>query len=217
MNAWKGILVAGLLASAAPVTAQVHGRTEPGWVADVPPAGRASGASGQVHGRTEPGWVAEVPRVGRPAAPPAAARPPTQTIGRPPPIGTPPAAPAPPAHFGARRPPVDVPPPRVQVHPPPRTHVDVVIGSPWPRPWYGPRPVYPSWGWGWGWGYPYPPPVIVESLPPPPPVVYVERPVVRDDAPAAGYWYWCAAPEGWYPDVVECPPGWQPVPPRAAP
>ncbi|HYF58846.1 MAG TPA: hypothetical protein VEA81_07820 [Burkholderiaceae bacterium] len=87
------------------------------------------------------------------------------------------------------------------------------IGSPW-RPWYGPG-WYPGWGWS---AYPpvvVAPPVVVS---PPPNVVYVERapePVDPGAAPAAGYWYWCAEPQGWYPEVRECTNGWQPVPPRA--
>jgi len=60
-----------------------------------------------------------------------------------------------------------------------------------------------------------PPPVVVS---PPEPVTYIERaPEVEQaaqQAPAAGYWYWCGEPQGWYPQVPECPPGWQPVAPR---
>jgi hypothetical protein len=95
----------------------------------------------------------------------------------------------------------------------PRSGVDIWVG---PGPyWWGPRYVYP----GWAYPPPYPstlyvPPPIVVS--PPPPVVYVERPAEAAASPAAGYWYWCAEPRGWYPDVGECPAGWQPVPPRAA-
>lgn len=104
------------------------------------------------------------------------------------------------------------PPPPYYVHPrPPPPHVDIVIGGPVYRPW--PRPYHP----GWGWGPPavvVPPTVVVPAAPPP--VVYVERPApIEDAAPVAGFWYWCAEPEGWYPEVVSCPQGWLPVPPRA--
>ena len=143
-----------------------------------------------------------------------------------PPVAAPAARPAPlpPAAGGHAyrpaphhpRPPavVYVPPPRpVHVHRP-RVGVDVVIGAPWPRPYWGPRYVYPPvWGWP---SYPpavvVPPPVVVS---PPPPPVYVERPA-EPAAPVAGYWYWCTDPQGWHPDVGECPAGWQAVPPRAA-
>lgn len=49
---------------------------------------------------------------------------------------------------------------------------------------------------------------------PPPPQVYVEQ----ADAAAGqgGYWYHCDNPSGYYPDVKECPAGWNklvPTPP----
>jgi hypothetical protein len=110
-------------------------------------------------------------------------------------------------HGGGYRGPVYVAPP------PPR--VGVIIGTPYPRPYHYGRPYgYP----GWGYGYPYPPGVIVAPpvvVSPPPPTVYIERPVETEPL-AAGYWYWCADPQGWYPEVPECVAGWQPVPPRAA-
>jgi hypothetical protein len=110
----------------------------------------------------------------------------------------------------------------------PRTRVDIVIGTPLPPPrpyyygprYYPPRPVYPP---AWSvWPPPvYAPPAVV--VPPPvvltPPPVYVERGDVAgaETPPAAGYWYWCADPQGWYPELTECPVGWQPVLPRPAP
>lgn len=108
----------------------------------------------------------------------------------------------------------------VYVQPARRPHVDIVIGAPWPRPYYhGPRYGYP----GYGWGYPYPPVVIPPPViySPPAPTVYIERPPepgqpAATEQPLAGYWYWCADPQGWYPNVGECAGGWQPVPPRAA-
>jgi len=146
-----------------------------------------------------------------------------------PPVAAPPAAAPqapPPASYAAPayRP---GPPPATTYYrpPPPRVGVDVVIGTPYPRPYYGPRPYYPAYPAYPGYpGYPYPPvyypPVVVT---PPPvlverPPVYVERPQEPEPAaaPAAGFWYWCADPQGWYPDVRECGQGWQAVPPRAA-
>jgi hypothetical protein len=134
------------------------------------------------------------------------------------------------------RPPVVVVPPPVlrpgpaQYYPPPvfrpRPHVDVYVGPSWPRPYYAPRPWYPGWGWGPAYpAYPvFPPPAVVVPPPvivtPPSPPIYVERPVEPAPAeagpPPAGFWYWCAEPEGWHPQVADCPAGWQAVPPRAA-
>ena len=111
----------------------------------------------------------------------------------------------------------------------PRTRVDIVIGTPLPpRPYYHgpryypPRLVYPP---AWSvWPPPvYAPPAVVIPPPvvltPPAPPVYVERGDVAaaEAPPAAGYWYWCADPQGWYPDLTECPAGWQPVLPRPTP
>lgn len=111
---------------------------------------------------------------------------------------------------------VYVPPPVVRppaYYPAPRPHVDVVIGAPYYRPYYGPGWYDPFWR-------PYPPAPVIVSPPvvvaPPPPTVYIERPVAEPAQPAAGFWYWCAEPQGWYPEVSECPQGWQAVPPRAA-
>jgi hypothetical protein len=58
-----------------------------------------------------------------------------------------------------------------------------------------------------------PPPVIVQ---PPPPPVYVERPREPQAEPQhkPGLWYYCRNPQGYYPDVKECPGGWQAVEPQ---
>jgi hypothetical protein len=142
------------------------------------------------------------------ARPPSVSPAPPAAVVVPPPVGRP-FVQGPPAS-------VYIPPPRPHyVYPSrPRVGVDVWVGPrPWPYYGYGPGHVYP------GWAYPaplpstiyVPPPVVVS---PPPPVVYVERPA-EAAPPPAGYWYWCAASQGWYPEVPECPAGWQPVPPRA--
>ncbi|MGR9115263.1 MAG: hypothetical protein ACU85E_05820 [Gammaproteobacteria bacterium] len=70
------------------------------------------------------------------------------------------------------------------------------------RPYY---PYYPYY-------YPYYPPEIV-TVPVEPPV-YIERggPQPSQQLPA-GYWYYCSDPEGYYPYVKECPPGWLQVDP----
>ncbi len=77
------------------------------------------------------------------------------------------------------------------------------FGAPfYPHPFY-PYPYY-------AYPYYYPPTVVtVPSTPP----VYIEqsKPVIREFP--AGYWYYCADPEGYYPYVKECRAGWQPVAP----
>jgi hypothetical protein len=55
--------------------------------------------------------------------------------------------------------------------------------------------VGPAWYWYPAAVYPYPdlysPPYLVP-----------------------GYWYWCDFYEGYYPDVADCPTGWQPYAPQ---
>lgn len=98
-------------------------------------------------------------------------------------------------------------------------HFSVYVGPIWGPPLYAPYPYY----------YPYPPyypPIIIER---PVPQVYVEQataPAMPPPAPAAaapsapvaaapsGYWYFCAAANGYYPYVKECPGGWQKVLPQ---
>jgi len=69
----------------------------------------------------------------------------------------------------------------------------------WEAAYYG-KPYY---------GYPlYYPSVVVES---PAPLVYREQQPAP--ASAVNYWYYCAAANGYYPYVRECPSGWQKVSP----
>lgn len=75
------------------------------------------------------------------------------------------------------------------------------IGIGIPAPWYyAPPPVY----------YPYYPPVVVA----PPPSAYVEQAPsnVYSTRPAPAVYYYCAASQGYYPYVRDCPEGWQQVP-----
>ncbi len=80
----------------------------------------------------------------------------------------------------------------------------------YPAPYYA----YPAYA------YPAPvyayPPVVVQASPP----VYIEQgslqalpaqPQVRGD------WYYCAASGAYYPNVAECPAGWQRVPAQPPP
>jgi hypothetical protein len=88
------------------------------------------------------------------------------------------------------------------------SHTDIGVGfvfSPyWYDPWYYPAPYYPP--------YYYPPAVVPVPATPP---VYIERGDDADAAPgASSYWYYCADPQGYYPDVRECPGGWRAVSPQ---
>jgi hypothetical protein len=212
MGPWRSVAMAVVCAVASgaapaqpvvekPAASRTYGTARPVPPQSVPPTvggGRQGVAPAPSHGSA----------TGYPAQPiharPPAVRPPVVVV--PPPVVRPA-----PVHY--------YPAPVVR----PRPHVGVYVGPAYPRPyWYGPRPWYP----GWGWAAPYPvyPPAIVVPPPvvvsPPPPPVYVERPVdpsaVDAGPPPAGYWYWCAEPEGWHPQVADCPVGWQAVPPRAA-
>jgi len=73
-------------------------------------------------------------------------------------------------------------------------HAHVFIGPGWwgPPVWVAPYP-YP-------YGYVAPPLVVVEPANPP---AYVE--------PAPQRWYFCENPQGYYPQVTQCPGGWREV------
>ena len=55
--------------------------------------------------------------------------------------------------------------------------------------------------------YYYSPPVAVA---PPAPTVYLQQDA--PPPPPAGYWYYCRDPQGYYPQVPQCPTPWQQVP-----
>ncbi|MFM9434198.1 hypothetical protein ACFDR9_001252 [Janthinobacterium sp. CG_23.3] len=81
-----------------------------------------------------------------------------------------------------------------------RVHVGVAIGAPlyWGGGWYGdPYFDYP-------YAYRYRPALVVVEAP-----VYVERGVT----PAAGLWYFCSNPQGYYPYVKQCSTPWRTVAP----
>ncbi len=69
-------------------------------------------------------------------------------------------------------------------------------------------------------GYFYPPayyyPPVVEA--PYGPTEYIEQGVAPAAPPQSqAMWYYCAEPEGYYPYVLQCPGGWQAVPPLPPP
>lgn len=97
--------------------------------------------------------------------------------------------------------------------------IGVHIGMPlywgWSSPYYGYSPYYAYPPYSSYPYYAYPPPVVAVPSSPP---VYVER---EDDGAGSSrsggrYWYYCDRPEGYYPDVKECPGGWERVAPRSA-
>ena len=84
------------------------------------------------------------------------------------------------------------------------------------RPFVGARvfigPIW--WGPRFRWGPPYPyyasPPVIVQQAP----RVYIQQ---EPQPPQQAYWYYCPNPQGYYPYIQACPPGWMTVVPPSAP
>jgi hypothetical protein len=64
-----------------------------------------------------------------------------------------------------------------------------------------------------------PQPVIIQQ-PAPPTVIMQPSFAAPSPQPSSQYWYYCAAPKGYYPYVASCPGGWRPVspiPPGVAP
>jgi hypothetical protein len=71
-----------------------------------------------------------------------------------------------------------------------------------------------SIGVGFAFGSPwwYPPPYYYYPVAyPAQPATYVEQNGAVSEEPA-GWWYYCAPANGYYPHVKECPSGWQRVP-----
>lgn len=66
------------------------------------------------------------------------------------------------------------------------------------------------------WYYPPPPYYPMIGVTPTAPLVYIEQ-GSAPSAPdlAAGYWYYCADAQAYYPYVKECAGAWQPVAPQA--
>lgn len=101
--------------------------------------------------------------------------------------------------------------------------------------WYGHGGGYPGhWGYGHGYygypgfsiyfgapyysypyyGYPYYYPPGVVTAPNTPPAYIQQNPPTVQQYPS-GYWYYCADPQGYYPDIKECLNGWQQIQPTS--
>lgn len=89
--------------------------------------------------------------------------------------------------------------------------------------WYGPSVgVYvgvPAYG---AWGYPYYPSAVYDpsaAIPYPAdaPAGSFAPPDAGQGAAPSSYWYYCANPAGYYPNVQQCSSGWMPVAPQGAP
>lgn len=77
---------------------------------------------------------------------------------------------------------------------------------PYGSSFYYPETYYP---------YLYQPFYYPREVPSTPPV-YIQQPVPTAPQYPSGYWYYCTDPEGYYPNVQECPLGWlqvNPLPP----
>lgn len=44
------------------------------------------------------------------------------------------------------------------------------------------------------------------------PAYYIQQDNAASTPPPGGYWYYCADPQGYYPQVQQCPTPWQQVP-----
>ena len=95
----------------------------------------------------------------------------------------------------------------------PRVTFGFAFGGPL---YYGPRYYAPYYSPYYYPPYAYPP--YVAGAVPPAPTVYVERDSSAQQAPAlqAGYWYYCAESQAYYPYVKQCAGGWQQVAPQPA-
>ncbi len=70
-----------------------------------------------------------------------------------------------------------------------------------------------------GYGLPYYPYPSVGGVPSAPPIYIQQNMPQQNDMqnpvqPQSSYWYYCQAPEGYYPYVKECPGGWEQVAPQ---
>ena len=91
--------------------------------------------------------------------------------------------------------------------------------------WYGPSvgvyvgaPAYGLWGYPYYPGAVYGPSAAIPYPPDAPPMAGSFSPPDAGQGPApSSYWYYCANPAGYYPNVQQCPSGWTQVAPQGAP
>lgn len=67
--------------------------------------------------------------------------------------------------------------------------------------------------------YPFPYYAYPSTMARPAPPVYIQQQDAGQPAPDSqtSFWHYCRAPEGYYPEVRDCPDGWQQVAPQPAP
>lgn len=67
--------------------------------------------------------------------------------------------------------------------------------------------------------YPFPYYAYSPAVARPAPPVYIQQQNAGQSAPDSqtSFWHYCRAPEGYYPEVRDCPDGWQQVAPQPAP
>jgi len=99
-------------------------------------------------------------------------------------------------------------------------------GGGWHGGWWGPRVFigpgfaapawrYPYYGYPYPYAYPYPygyPTYSVPAIRESSPQTYIQQ-----EPPAQQDWYYCQSAQSYYPDVRECPDGWQQVAPQPPP
>jgi len=87
----------------------------------------------------------------------------------------------------------------------------IYFGSPFYYPYYA----YPYYSYPYSY---YSPTIVTTPAAPP---VYIQQAPQPQQQPsqnlAAGYWYYCHNPEGYYPYIKQCPGGWQQVAPTPPP
>lgn len=82
-----------------------------------------------------------------------------------------------------------------------RSRVEIIIGTPVIESWHYRSPPYTI--------YSYPPIIAVPASP----TTYIEQgSVPTPTGQPATFWHYCNNPQGYYPQVKDCPSGWRAVP-----
>ncbi|MDT8364392.1 MAG: hypothetical protein RQ714_07055 [Nitrosomonas sp.] len=87
-----------------------------------------------------------------------------------------------------------------------RHYFGLGLGYFYPGFYGGYRPYYRSSFYGYS---PY-----YQRAVPAAPIAYVQREEIKTNQSQGNYWHYCMNPEGYYPDVKQCPEGWLKVAPR---